>query len=173
MVLGYEHTHLCHASTIEPSKRFTRSLSGHTSCPRRADVPNWDLVAYSAETNSRCLMQTSPLISPPQLRSGRVHPAPRSDGEAAPIRILLGDGDTGFRRALRASLATEPGIEVVGEADDGGLALQLIRCLRPDVALLAEDMPSFGGSAIARILRSELPETHIVVLTGPQAGSPR
>jgi DNA-binding NarL/FixJ family response regulator len=112
-------------------------------------------------------MQTSPSISPhhPRLRSGRLDPAPRSDGQAAPIRVLLGDGDDGFRHALRMSLATEPGIEIVGEADDGELALQLLRSLRPNVALLAEDMPSFGGHAIARILRSELPETHVVVLT--------
>jgi DNA-binding NarL/FixJ family response regulator len=78
---------------------------------------------------------------------------------------LIGDGDSNYRRALRASFACDPRIEVVGEADDGGLALQLLRSLRPDVALLDEDMPSFGGGAIARVLRTELPQTRVVVLT--------
>jgi DNA-binding NarL/FixJ family response regulator len=45
--------------------------------------------------------------------------------------------------------------------------------LRPDVALVEEDMPSFGGGAIARILRTELPETRVVVLTRATAGARR
>jgi DNA-binding NarL/FixJ family response regulator len=111
-------------------------------------------------------MQTSPSTpTPPTLRSGRVPPTPRSSGEPQPIRLLIGDGDHEFRRAIRARFATDPRIEVVGEADDGDLALQLIRCLRPDVALLDESLSSFGGAAVARVLRSEVPETRIVVLT--------
>ena len=107
--------------------------------------------------------QTSPTPTP--LRSGSVDQAPRSDSDTAQIRLLIGDGDGDFRRTLRASLASDPRIEVVGEADDGDLALQLLRSLRPDVALLDEDMPSFGGAAIARVLRAELPKTRVVVLT--------
>jgi DNA-binding NarL/FixJ family response regulator len=111
-------------------------------------------------------VQTSPIppISTP-LRSGRADPASRSDSNTRPIRLLIGDGDGDFRRALRASFACDPRIEVVAEADDGDLALQLLRSLRPDVALLDEDMPSIGGGAIARVLRTELPQTRVVVLT--------
>jgi DNA-binding NarL/FixJ family response regulator len=68
---------------------------------------------------------------------------------------------------LRASFAADPRVDVVGEAEDGELALNLVRWLRPDVALLDEDMPSFGGAAIGRVLRSELPEVRVVVLTRP------
>ena len=107
---------------------------------------------------------------PLQLRSGRVLPA-RSDSETPPIRLVIGDGDGEFRRALRASFAADPRIEVVAEADDGESALQLLRSLRPDVALLDEDMPAFGGAAIARILRSELPEVRVVVLTRPMGAT--
>ncbi len=109
---------------------------------------------------------------PLQLRSGRVLPAARSRSETAPIRVLIGDSDGEFRRLLRTSFAADPSIEVVGEADDGELALQLVRWLRPDVALLDEDMPSFGAAAIARVLRSELSETRVVVLTRHAAGTP-
>lgn len=115
-------------------------------------------------------MQINPISPfPPPLRSGRVHPAARSASEPAPIRLLIGDADSEFRRTLRASLATDPRFEVVGEADDGAIALHLLRRLRPDVALLDEDMPSFGGAAVARILRLELPGTRVVILTRPGA----
>jgi two-component system, NarL family, response regulator DesR len=91
----------------------------------------------------------------------------------SPVRVLIGDSDGEFRRALRASLAADPSIDVIGEADDGELALELLRRLRPDVALIDEDMPSFGGAAIARVLRSELPDTRVVVMTRHQSGGHR
>ena len=116
-------------------------------------------------------MQINPISHlPPQLRSGPIHPAARSRGETKPIRLLIGDADGEFRRTLRASLAVDLSVEVVGEADDGDVALQLLRRLRPDVALLDEDMPSFGGAAVARILRSELPQTRVVVMTRSHRG---
>jgi DNA-binding NarL/FixJ family response regulator len=87
--------------------------------------------------------------------------------------VLIGDSDGEFRRGLRSSFATDPRIEVVGEAEDSASALRLVRWLRPDVALLDEDLPSFGGGAIARILRSELPETRVVVLSRALAGTRR
>jgi DNA-binding NarL/FixJ family response regulator len=87
--------------------------------------------------------------------------------------VLIGDGDSTFRCALRASFESDPRIEVVGEADDGAQALGLVRWLRPDVALVDEDMPSFGGAAIARIIRTELPETRVVVLTRATAWARR
>ncbi len=107
-----------------------------------------------------------------QRRSGRVLPAARSASDTAPVRVLIGDSDEQFRRRLRASLAADPQLEVVGEADDGELALQLLRSLRPDVALLDEDMPSFGGAAIARVLRFEQPEVRVVVMTRSGSGAP-
>ena len=116
-------------------------------------------------------MQTLPIPpTPTELRSGRTSHASRSDSKTRPVRLVIGDSDGEFRRALRVSLSTDPGIELVGEADDGELALQLLRRLRPDVALLDEDMPCFGGAAIARVLRSELPETRVVVLTRKVGG---
>jgi DNA-binding NarL/FixJ family response regulator len=115
-------------------------------------------------------MQTSHFSPiPPYQRSGPTHPAARSATEDRTIRLLIGDGDDTFRRGLRASFAVDPRVEVVGEASDGAQALELLRRLRPDVALVDEDMPSFGGAAIARIIRTELPNTRVVILTRPQA----
>ena len=119
-------------------------------------------------------MQTLPTPpTQPEQRSGRTHHAPPSDSKTAPVRLVIGDSDGRFRRALRASLSADPRIELVGEADDGELALQLLRRLRPDVALVDEDMPCFGGAAIARILRSELPATRVVVMTREKLGGCR
>src|SRR2546430_5072264 len=117
-------------------------------------------------------MRTSPISpTPMQRRSGRVLPAARSASDTAPVRVLIGDSDEQFRRRLCASLAADPQLEVVGEADDGELALQLLRSLRPDVALLDEDMPSFGGAAIARVLRFEQPEVRVFVMTRSGSGA--
>ncbi len=86
------------------------------------------------------------------------------------IRVVLG-GDRGdARRALYEVLVAQPDIELVGMADDGETALHLLRSLRPDVALLDEDMAAFGGGAVARVLASELPGLQFVVLTAPARG---
>jgi DNA-binding NarL/FixJ family response regulator len=102
---------------------------------------------------------------PPQPRSGPFLPEARSARAPEALRLVIGDGDIMFRHALRAGFAVDPRVQVIGEADDGARALELLRRLRPDVALLDEDLPSFGGAAIARIIRRELPETRVVVLT--------
>jgi two-component system NarL family response regulator len=116
-------------------------------------------------------VQLSPLSPTPPLRSGRVGPAARSDSATAPIRVLIGDSDGVFRFELRASFAADPRVEVVAEADDGELALQLTRLLNPDVALLDEDLPSFGGASVARILRLEQSQVRVVVMTRTVEGA--
>ena len=142
---------------------------GHIAELRDTDVPEWDLVSNRVRTNSQRTMQTSHFSPiPPHQRSGP-HPAARSAPTRGTIRVLIGDEDHAFRRGLRASLAVDPNVEVVGESSDGEQALALLRRLRPDVALIDEDLPSFGGAAIARIIRTELPNTRVVVLTRPQA----
>ena len=114
--------------------------------PRRLDVPKWDLVGAPERPNSEGV-QTSPFSpTPPELRSGRSLLAPRSDSGPTTLRLFIGDGAE---------------------------ALRLLRWLRREVALLDEDLPSFGGTAIARILKTELPETRVVVLTRATAGARR
>ena len=103
--------------------------------------------------------------TPPEPRSGRSSHASRSVTPTRRIRLVIGDSDGEFRRSLRNGILMDPGMELVGETDDGEVALALLRQLRPDVALLDEDMPAFGGAAIARVLRTELPDTRVVVMT--------
>src|SRR5437773_1739452 len=121
----------------------------------------------SGKSSRHSSMHCRPFLATP------THSMSRSAREGRTIRVLIGDGDNAFRRALCASFAVDPRIEVVAEADDGERALELLRRLRPDVALVDEDMPAFGGAAIARILRTELPETRVVVLTRAAAWARR
>ena len=80
------------------------------------------------------------------------------------IRIVIGDAHGADRVELTQLLCSQPDIEVIGVTSDGAHALELLRRLRPNVAILDEDLPSFGGSAVARVLRSELPEVQVMVL---------
>jgi DNA-binding NarL/FixJ family response regulator len=85
-------------------------------------------------------------------------------GSGERIRIVIGDAHGSDRLELTRLLFTQADIEVIAVASDGEQALRLLRELRPNVALLDEDLPSFGGSAVARILRSELPDVQVMVL---------
>jgi len=80
------------------------------------------------------------------------------------IRVVLGDAHQGEREELRELLLTQPDIEMIGFTNDGEQALALLRRLRPHVALLDEDLPGFGGSAVARIIHRELPDVQVMVL---------
>ena len=79
-------------------------------------------------------------------------------------------GPTNRREAPLATMGMVPGVP-----DPRGLSrlARHLRRLRPDVALVDEDMPCFGGAAIARVLRSELPETRVVVMTRIKVGGCR
>ena len=69
-----------------------------------------------------------------------------------PIRVLLADDHTLVRAGIRGLLEGLPGVEVVGEADDGPEALRKADELRPDVVLLDVGMPGLNGlEAAARI----------------------
>ena len=81
------------------------------------------------------------------------------------IRVLITDDHWVVRDGLRAYLAGEPGIEVVGEAGDGAEALARSRELVPDVVVMDLVMPGVDGVAATRAIRQEMPGVHVVALT--------
>ncbi len=60
-------------------------------------------------------------------------------------RILLVDDHTLFRSGIRALLASQEDIDVVGEAGEGSEALKLCQILKPDIVLLDLNMPGLSG----------------------------
>ena len=84
---------------------------------------------------------------------------------APPIRVLVADDHAIVRKGICALLATEEGIEVVGEAADGQHAIEQVERLRPDVVLMDLVMPGVDGLAATRRISADWPETRILVLT--------
>jgi len=81
------------------------------------------------------------------------------------IRILIADDHAIVRHGLRALFATQPDLELVGEAADGVEAVQQAAALQPDVILLDLAMPRKTGlEALADIKRAD-PNARILILT--------
>lgn len=81
------------------------------------------------------------------------------------VRVLIVDDQTLFRAGLRTLLATQPELDVVGEASDGQEALLVADRVRPDVVLMDLKMPNVDGVAATRRLRVRLPSCRVVALT--------
>jgi two-component system response regulator DevR len=82
------------------------------------------------------------------------------------IRVCLVDDHALIRQALKERFAREPDIEVVGEAATAKSALALVVSVQPDVAVLDVQLPDGDGVTICREIRSAVPETACLMLTG-------
>lgn len=80
------------------------------------------------------------------------------------MRVLLADDHPLFLDGLR-SVLTARGIEVLGTARNGTAAVELARLRHPDVVLTDVEMPGVGGLAALRVMRAEMPDVKVVVLT--------
>jgi two-component system response regulator NreC len=81
------------------------------------------------------------------------------------IRLVLADDHTLLRDGIRALLADQPDMAVVGEAQDGRQAVQLTHELRPEIVLMDIGMPLLNGLEATRQIKRDHPEIHVLVLT--------
>src|SRR6185312_14894474 len=84
------------------------------------------------------------------------------------IRVLIADDSTTARGLLRSILASDPGLEVVGEASNGLEAVQRAQQLRPDVVTMDLRMPLLDGLEATKEIMITAP-TPIVIVTGSAA----
>lgn len=81
------------------------------------------------------------------------------------IRILLVDDHSFIRRALRISLGDESTLEIVGEAENGQVAIAQVETLRPDIVLMDIQMPLMDGVEATKQIGEHFPDTKILILT--------
>src|SRR5690606_11763273 len=71
------------------------------------------------------------------------------------ITSIIADDERPARQYLRSLLADIENIEIVGEAENGAEAVELIRSLKPDIAFLDLQMPEISGLDVVRLLRKD------------------
>ncbi|MEX1020780.1 MAG: response regulator transcription factor [Litorilinea sp.] len=81
------------------------------------------------------------------------------------IRIVLADDHAVLRAGLAALLNTEADMQVVGEAGDGEEIVEVAAQLKPDVILLDINMPKANGLEALVVLREQVPQSRVLVLT--------
>jgi two-component system, NarL family, response regulator DegU len=81
------------------------------------------------------------------------------------IDILITDDHPLFRRSLRKILQTKPDLKVVGEAENGQVAVTKAMELAPDVVLMDVNMPVLGGIAATRHIKEALTHTIVIALS--------
>jgi DNA-binding NarL/FixJ family response regulator len=81
------------------------------------------------------------------------------------IRILIADDHDVVRRGVRDILDNHPGWEVIGEASDGRLAVEMALKEKPDVMVLDVSLPGLNGIGVTRQVHQALPRTEILLFT--------
>ncbi len=83
----------------------------------------------------------------------------------AKTKVLIADDHAIVREGVRMILAKEPDIEVVGEAEDGRQALDLVEKRRPNVVIMDLSMPGMGGIEATKKVKEQHPSVNVLALT--------
>src|ERR1700683_2441508 len=81
------------------------------------------------------------------------------------LRILMVDDNEAVRKGVRSLLSSRSDWSVCGEAGDGIEAVEKVRQLRPDVVLMDINMPRMDGLEATRIIKREIPECNVIIVT--------
>ncbi len=81
------------------------------------------------------------------------------------VRIVIADDHPLFRSGLKGVIEATPSMRVVGEASDGGAALEMIAALRPDMTILDVNMPIMSGFDVVTAMQRRGLQADVVMLT--------
>jgi YesN/AraC family two-component response regulator len=81
------------------------------------------------------------------------------------IRLIVVDNSPHARHGLCAILATQPGMDIVGEASQGLEALALVEAKQPHVALMDVRMPVMNGIQAAREIKNRWPQVRVILIS--------
>jgi DNA-binding NarL/FixJ family response regulator len=81
-------------------------------------------------------------------------------------RVVIVDDHPVFRQGLRDVLETDPQLQVVGEAANGEVAIELARQDEPDVMIIDINLPDTNGLQVTRQIRARQPDVKVIVITG-------
>jgi DNA-binding NarL/FixJ family response regulator len=90
----------------------------------------------------------------------------RGRRNGAKIKILLADDQVMFREGLRKLLQAGGEVDVLATAGDGRQALDLVRQLEPQVAVLETALPSLNGLEVTRLIQRDHPTVRVILLSG-------
>lgn len=108
------------------------------------------------------------------IQTERRDPPKATSADLAPLRVLIVDDAASTRTFLRAVLEHCDQFEVVGEADDGGTAIEQAGALQPDLVLLDISMPAVSGAGALKGILEVAPTTMVIIVSGagPAIGQP-
>ncbi len=81
------------------------------------------------------------------------------------IKIVIADDHRLFRKGLRSLLEKDPNIEVVGEAEDGAILMNMLEKLLVNIVLLDIKMPNLDGEESTRLIKEKFPHIKIIILS--------
>src|SRR5437773_374513 len=87
------------------------------------------------------------------------------------VTVVVADDEWAWRESLVSVLGRAPDMRVLGAAETAERALELVGEHAPRVALIDLEMPVMGGVALTRAIRSEHPQTAVLVFTVSRSGA--
>jgi len=81
------------------------------------------------------------------------------------IRVTLTDDHEAVREMAHVILASDPSYHIVGEASDGYGAVEIVRLMQPDVAVIDIGMPPPNGFEATRAIKRLFPDIHVLILS--------